>query len=245
MNVLFHPALYASSRPWAKRVAHLFAQGGATAAAEVDALVQRALQAAPGGVGQDAARQQVELLLARAYGRFVAHGRQLFAADAVLDVALAATRPPKCLPQWPQQAAAFFMVLPAGAGAFVWQEAGRLEVLLLACGFADGGGWWQRSDEVLALSLKPDSDLVLPDSAQLQPWRVALHDLFARLALLTQPQCVPEPPLPVAAEALRRGELPLHVLHWPQLPAAPFARDGYWRRQALAAGERLVWVLPR
>ena len=46
MPVPFHPVRYAASRPWAKRVAHLFEHGGKTAVADCDALLRRTLQAA-------------------------------------------------------------------------------------------------------------------------------------------------------------------------------------------------------
>lgn len=251
--VPFHPARYASSRPWAKRVAHLFEQGGAPTC---DALVLRALQATPGGVGQDAARQEIECLLAKAYGSFVSHGRQVLLADDGLAMALAVTHPPKVLPEMSGVPAAFFVALPdaAGAGAFVCVDdvAQQLRVVMLAAGFAaTGTAWWQRADEVLALTLRYGESLVLPDVPEVLPWRDALHALFNSLAMLVQPRCqqVAEPAQgdKARAEALRRGELPVRRLVWPELAcvAGVVAREGYWRRQAGVDAVRLVWVPPR
>jgi len=252
VTVSFHPVRYAASRPWAKRVAHLFEHGGNSAVADCDALLRRTLQAAPGGVGLDTTRQEAEGLLAQAYGHFVRHGRQLLRCDAALGAALAATHPPKALPATPTLAlAACFIALPDGSGAYVHRdEEGAWQVLTLAAGFAQGNSaWWQQNAEVLALTLRGGDSLQLPDIPAVQPWRAALLSLFNHLALLTQPRCQLAAASSPAeqAEALRRGELPVRRLSWEgglESPAT-FGKEGYWRRQASGAAERLVWVPPR
>lgn len=252
MPVPFHPVRYAASRPWAKRVAHLFEHGGKTAVADCDALLRRTLQAAPGGVGQDAPRQEAEGLLAQAYGHFVRHGRQLLQCEATLDAALAATHPPKSLPSAPTlPLAACFIALPDGCGAHVHADGeGTWQVLMLAAGFAqENSAWWQQSAEVLALTLRGGDSLQLPDIPAVQPWRAALLSLFNHLALLTQPRCQLAAAIsPVEqADALRRGELPVRLLSWggELSQSEAYGKEGYWRRQATAGTERLVWVPPR
>lgn len=252
MSVPFHPVRYAASRPWAKRVAHLFEHGGKTAVADCDALLRRTLQAAPGGAGQDAARQEAEGLLAQAYGHFVRHGRQLLLCDAALDAALAATHPPKALPPAPTlPLAACFIALPDGCGAYVRRdEEGAWQVLMLAAGFAQGNSaWWQQNAEVLALTLRGGDSLQLPDIPAVQPWRAALLSLFNHLALLTQPRCQLAAAISPAEQtaALRRGELPARRLSWggELAQSEAYGKEGYWRRQAAGGAERLVWVPPR
>ncbi|MDC7700285.1 hypothetical protein [Vogesella indigofera] len=252
MSVPFHPVRYAASRPWAKRVAHLFEHGGKTAVADCDALLRRTLQAAPGGVGMGATRQEAEGLLAQAYGHFVRHGRQLLLCDAALGAALAATHPPKALPATPTlPLAACFIALPDNCGAYVHSdEEGAWQVLMLAAGFAQGNsGWWQQNAEVLALTLRGGDSLQLPDIPAVQPWRAALLSLFNHLALLAQPRCLLTAASSPAeqAEALRRGKLPVRRLSWEGdlVQSEAFDKEGYWRRQTTGAAERLVWVPPR
>ncbi|KMJ54814.1 hypothetical protein ACG97_00600 [Vogesella sp. EB] len=191
-------------------------------------------------------------MLAQAYGHFVRHGRQLLRCDAALGAALAATHPPKALPAAPTLAlAACFIALPDGSGAYVHSdEEGAWQVLMLAAGFAQGNsGWWQQNAEVLALTLRGGDSLQLPDTPAVQPWRAALLSLFNHLVLLTQPRCLLAAASSPAeqAEALRRGELPVRRLSWEGGLASPaaFGKEGYWRRQASGAAERLVWVPPR
>ena len=252
MSVPFHPVRYAASRPWAKRVAHLFEHGGKTAVADCDALLRRTLQAAPGGTGQDATRQEAEGLLAQAYGHFVRHGRQLLQCDAALAAALAATHPPKALPATPTlPLAACFIALPDGCGAYVrTDEEGAWQVLVLAAGFAQGhSAWWQQNAEVLALTLRGGDSLQLPDVPAVLPWRAALLSLFNHLAFLTQPRCQLSAVTSPAeqAAALRSGELPVRRLSWQGDggQCETYGKEGYWRRQAAGNSERLVWVPPR
>ncbi|MFD2448642.1 hypothetical protein ACFSQE_09550 [Vogesella fluminis] len=252
MPVPFHPVRYAASRPWAKRVAHLFEYGGKTAVADCDALLQRTLRAAPSGTGRDAARQEAEWLLAQAYGHFVRHGRQLLLCDAALDAALAATHPPKALPPAPiLPLTACFIALPDGCGVYVHSdEEGAWQVLMLAAGFArENNAWWRQDAEVLALTLRGGDSLQLPDIAAVQPWRAALLSLFNHLALLMQPRCQLAAASSPArqAEALRRGELPVRRLSWQGnlVQSEAYGKEGYWRRQTAGGAERLVWVPPR
>ena len=244
MSISYQPARYLSSRPWAKRVAHLFSDGGTPD--ECDALLTRVLQAAPGDVGKRADRQALEHGLAQAYGRFVRGGRQIVQPTTPLLTALADSAAPATLPAMSALSLPdFFIALPdaAGAGAFISRNAARggLDVVVLAAGFAvSNTAWWQGQDSILVLHLQDGDSLALPDNAGIAPWASALQQLFGLLAVLAQPHCVLTPIGPANAT------LPILQMGWCNeiVPTPHLQRAGYWRRQA-GESEKRVWVLPR
>ena len=113
-----HCARYQASRPWARRVAQLFAQArqAEDACTQAGQLVQRELAQLAGLYSINDTQRETEFVLAEAYGLFVRDGRRVYACDAVLATSLRHTRPLAALPaQMALPEGTFLLSLPGRA----------------------------------------------------------------------------------------------------------------------------------
>jgi len=246
-----HSARYQATRPWAKRIAQLFAQARQQeeACTQAAQLVQREMAQLSGLYSINDTQRETEFVLAEAYGLFVRDGRRVYACDAGLAAALGQTRPLSALPaRLAVPEGTFLLCLPGlqgEAAAYVTHKAAdkRLDILLLTPDFAPAGvPWYQRMEAALTLGVHYPDSVNVPDSPALASWKPWLEGVFAVLALLSLPKVQQQAqwwPQPSPAEQqwldsgnardrqkaraslLKAGAQEVQCLHLPGLPPLP------------------------
>ncbi|QEL55608.1 hypothetical protein [Chromobacterium paludis] len=252
---------YAATRPWAKRVAQLYAQAvqAAEARKQMQDVIKRELERAAQVFDIPQSAIVTELALAEAWGHFARQGRVVSHLDDDLAKALAHTRQPGNLPDTlVLPADAFFLHVPGEGGAFVVHQPERRALLLtmVRMGFApDGVNWLQAADQVELVRVEYPGELG-PQLGEVEAgWQVLLAAVLNGLAMMTQSrlslakaweaaapaQWVADAAHPACAKTRQKARGLLLKSGFGEItfcrvedlaPAEAYAMQGYWRRQA-------------
>ncbi|OHX18557.1 hypothetical protein BI343_07475 [Chromobacterium amazonense] len=261
MGMQYAVQRYAATRPWARRIAQLYAQAiqAAEARAQMKDVIKRELERAAQVFDIPQSAIVTELALAEAWGHFARHGRVVSHLDAALADALSHTRQPSNLPDTLSLPAdAFFLHVPGEGGAFITHQPERRALLLtlVRMGFApDGVNWLQAADQVELVRVEYPGELAPQLKEVAAEWNGLLASVLNGLAMMTQPKLklVREwesaaPSEWVAAVAhpscaktrqkargqlLKAGFGEITFCRVEDLPAqAEYGAQGYWRRQS-------------
>ncbi|POZ60834.1 hypothetical protein [Chromobacterium alticapitis] len=185
---------YAATRPWAKRVAQLYAQTvqAAEARAQMKDVIKRELERAAQVFDIPQSAIVTELALAEAWGHFARKGRVVSHLDSGLAAALANTCQPANLPDTLMLPAdAFFLHVPGEGGAFIVHQPERRALLLtlVRMGFApDGVSWLQAADQVELVRVEYPGELAPQLAEVAAEWHALLSSVLNGLAMMTQPK---------------------------------------------------------